>query len=104
MEYLTEDGRVIGFLIEYVEGSHASISDLLACELIVRRLHGLGVLHGDLNKHNFLISNNGALLVDFETAAQSEDIEAMEKEVEGLKTQLLDEAGNDRVVLEEEDI
>lgn len=91
---MTEEGRVIGFLIEYVEGRHATISDLPACEAIVRRLHGLGVLHGDLNKHNFLISESGAVLIDFETAKQSENSEAMEREVEGLKGQLLDESGN----------
>ena len=98
--YLTEDGRVIGFLIEYVEGHHATISDLPACEAVVRRLHGLGVLHGDLNKHNFLISERGAILIDFETAKQSENNEVMEREVKGLKGQLLDESGNGGVVLE----
>jgi hypothetical protein len=51
--HLTEDGRVIGFLIEYVEGHHATISDLPACKVTVGRLHGLGILHRDLNKHNF---------------------------------------------------
>ena len=33
--YLTEDGRVIGFLIESVEGRHATVSDLDACKAIV---------------------------------------------------------------------
>lgn len=98
--YLTEDGRVIGFLIEYVEGHQATISDLPACETVVRRLHELGVLHGDLNKHNFLISERGTILIDFETAWQSENTKAMEREVEGLKEQLLSESGEGGVVLE----
>ena len=98
--YLAEEGRVMGFLIEHVEGHHATISDLPACEAIVRRLHGLGVLHGDLNKHNFLISERGAVLIDFETAKRSDDTEGMEKEVGGLEGQLLDESGNGGVVVE----
>lgn len=98
--YLTEDGRVIGFLIEYIEGRHATISDLPACNAIVQELHGLGILHGDLNKHNFLVSERGVLMVDFETAKKSEDSEAMEKELMGLEGQLLDESGNGGVVVE----
>ncbi|OBT68697.1 hypothetical protein VE03_01821 [Pseudogymnoascus sp. 23342-1-I1] len=99
--YLTEEGRVIGFLIEYVEGRHATISDLLACEAIARRLHGLGVLHGDLNKHNFLISEKrGVVLIDFETAKRSDDTVSMEREVEGLEGQLLDKSGTGGVVVE----
>lgn len=33
--HLTEDGRVIGFLIESVEGRHTTVSDLDACKAIV---------------------------------------------------------------------
>ncbi|KAL5347507.1 hypothetical protein ACLOAV_007819 [Pseudogymnoascus australis] len=98
--YLTEEGRVIGFLVEYVEGHHPSISDLPACEAIVKRLHGLGILHGDLNKHNFFISERGAILIDFETAKQSDDTEGMGREVEGLEGQLLDVSGTGGVVVE----
>ncbi|KAH7386262.1 hypothetical protein BKA64DRAFT_680501 [Cadophora sp. MPI-SDFR-AT-0126] len=51
--YLAEDGRVIGFPLEYIEGNHATISDLPACKNIFRELHGLNILRKDLNKHNF---------------------------------------------------
>lgn len=51
--YPTEEGGVIGFLMEKAEGRHATIADLTACEMVVGRLHGLRILHGDLNKHNF---------------------------------------------------
>lgn len=101
--YLTEEGRVIGFLIEKVEGRHATISDLLACKAVVRQLHGLGILHKDLNKHNFLISERGAVLIDFETAERSDDNEAMEVELKGLDEQLLDESGVGRVILDDEE-
>jgi serine/threonine protein kinase len=101
--YLTEEGRVIGFLIEHVEGRHATISDLPACEAVVRRLHRLHILHRDLNKHNFLISERGAVLIDFETAERSDDSEAMEAELRGLEEQLLDKSGNGGVILDEEE-
>lgn len=101
--YLTEDGRVIGFLIEYIDGHHATSSDLPACKAIVRELHGLSIVHGDSNKHNFLISKKGAVLIDFETATRSDNGEAMEKEGKGLEGQLLDKSGNGGVILEEED-
>ncbi|KAF4628659.1 hypothetical protein G7Y89_g9488 [Cudoniella acicularis] len=92
--YITEDGRVIGFLIEYIEGRHPTVSDLPACRAIVRRLHELNIVHRDLNKHNFLISKRGVVLIDFETAVQSKNCDGMKKELEGLERQLLDESVN----------
>ena len=66
--FMTEEGRAIGFLLEFFEGRHAGVSDLPACTEIVRRLHALGISHGDLNKYNFLISGKQVLLIDFEAA------------------------------------
>jgi predicted Ser/Thr protein kinase len=102
--HLTEEGRIIGFVLERVEGRHATISDLHACESLVTKMHGLGILHGDLNKYNFLITGKCAVLVDFETAQQSQDKKAIQKELEGLKQQLLDESGKGGVASEDEEI
>jgi len=63
----------------------------------------LGILHRDLNKHNFLISDGGAVLIDFETAERSDDSEAMEAELRGLEEKLLDESGIGGVILGEEE-
>ncbi len=63
-------------------------------------MHDLGIVHGDLNKHNFLITESGAVLIDFETAKKSGDGEVMKKEFEGLEVQLLDESGNAGMILE----
>ncbi|KAI9771584.1 MAG: hypothetical protein M1835_006406 [Candelina submexicana] len=69
------------------------IDDLESCEAVVRRLHGLGIVHGDLNKHNFLVDDGGKVaLIDFESAKKSTDKEAMEKETRGIKEQLLTKA------------
>lgn len=62
----------------------------------------MGILHRDLNKHNFLISDEGDVLIDFKTAMRSDSIEAMEQELNGLEEQLSDESGNGGVILEEE--
>lgn len=101
--YLTEEGRAIGFLIEFVGGRHATISDLPICKVVVERLHALGIVHNDLNKYNFLVSEKGVVLVDFETAIKLDDRHAMAMEVEGLEAQLLDESGVGGVGVEEEE-
>jgi tRNA A-37 threonylcarbamoyl transferase component Bud32 len=62
----------------------------------------LGIIHRDLNKHNFFISDKGAVLIDFETAEPSGDSKAMEVELRGLEKQLLDESGIGGVILDEE--
>jgi tRNA A-37 threonylcarbamoyl transferase component Bud32 len=52
--HLTEGGRVMGMLIEKLEGGRrAGIQDISGCEAVVRRLHTLGIVHGDVNRHNF---------------------------------------------------
>jgi tRNA A-37 threonylcarbamoyl transferase component Bud32 len=99
LRHLTEEGRPIGFVLEYVEGRYTAISDLDAYEPIFTKNHRLGLLHGDLNKYNFLITERDAVLVDFETMQQSEDKKAMQNELESLKEQLLDDPENGGVVL-----
>ncbi|KAJ8070519.1 hypothetical protein OCU04_000893 [Sclerotinia nivalis] len=101
--YLTEEGRVIGFLMENVEGRHATISDLPACKAVLTRLHDLGILHNGLQRHKFLISEAGAVLLDFDTAQRSEDSEAMQKEMWELEDQLLNESDNSGLVLSEDE-
>lgn len=96
--HVTEEGRVIGFLLEKVEGRHARIEDLPACQALVSKLHGMGIVHGDLNKHNFLVTESRVVLLDFETAQRSEDRDAMGLEIRKLEQQLLDESGKGGMV------
>ncbi|CZT45932.1 uncharacterized protein RSE6_06291 [Rhynchosporium secalis] len=65
------------------------------------KLHALGLIHRDVNKHNFLITEHGPVLIDFVTAEKSNDTKAMEAKLEGLEKQFLDELGIGSKELEE---
>jgi predicted Ser/Thr protein kinase len=92
--HLIEHDRIIGFLIERIEGRHGDISDLGACQSVVKRLHSLGIVHGDLNKYNFIVGPSGkTTLIDFENARKGGSKEAMQKEYAHLTEQLMEETG-----------
>ena len=91
--HITEEGRVIGFLMERVadeigDARHATPADLEICRQALAKLHNLGILHGDLVKYNILITSKGATLIDFSTARKSDDNFAFEEEMKILKTEL----------------
>ena len=91
---ITEAGRVIGFLLEHVAGArHASPQDLPMCKEVLSRLHRLGIVHGDINKHNFLVVDSKATLIDFDGAYKTEDKEALGEEMSSLETELSDTSG-----------
>ena len=88
-----EQGRVMGFLIEKIDGVNGETGDLDhdARESIVKRLHSLGIDHGDLNKYNFIIGPNRTTVI--EDALKNGSKEAMEKAFAILTEQLTDEIG-----------
>ncbi|KAK3377295.1 hypothetical protein B0T24DRAFT_666059 [Lasiosphaeria ovina] len=86
--HLTEEERVIGFMLEYIDNARpAGPEDLAACQSVLKKLHSLGVKHGDINKNNFLVQHNGnVVLLDFETAkndASINELEALYKRTRG---------------------
>lgn len=92
--HLTEDGRVIGVLLERVlEARHAEPEHLSLCQQAVQELHNLGIRHGDLNKHNILISGGRATLIDFDMARRCEDERVLKEEFDGLLDALKDVSG-----------
>jgi predicted Ser/Thr protein kinase len=93
--HLIEHGRVMGFLIEKVEGRHGHIGDLEASQKVTKRLHSLGIVHGDLNRYNFIVSAAGVTLIDFENATRNGSREAMEMEYKQIAEQLMEEMGRD---------
>ncbi|KAI3324254.1 hypothetical protein HD806DRAFT_522076 [Xylariaceae sp. AK1471] len=89
--YLTEGGRVFGFVMENIDGAGtAGPEDLAACQRILAKLHALGIKHGDINKHNFLIKNGEAVLNDFETAQKCSEKAEFESEYKHLELSLRD--------------
>ena len=85
----TEAGRVTGFLIGCIANAKtAGPEDLLACQRSLKKLHSLGILHGDINKYNFLVRDGGVVIVDFETASRTGDEGELEKEYQRLEALL----------------
>ena len=98
--HLVENGGVMGLLVEKMEGRRAGIEDYKACEEVVRKLHKTGLIHGDLNRYNFLVDELTGMeerkvrvtLIDFENARLYDERTAM-KELGGLPDQLSEETG-----------
>ncbi|KAH6653366.1 alpha-galactosidase A precursor [Truncatella angustata] len=92
--HLTEEGRVIGFLMTRIaNGRYATIDDLLLCHSVLSRLHKLGIKHGDINRHNFLIHGRKATLIDFDNASRLAKKDKLEEELHHLQDQLKDTSG-----------
>lgn len=97
--HLTENGRTIGFLLQKVDGEPANIDDLANCDALLRRLHSLGLIHGDVNRHNFLVDrvSGGIRLVDFEHVEEFDEGLA-KAELDSLPAELTEETGRGATV------
>ncbi|KAJ5761068.1 alpha-galactosidase A precursor [Penicillium odoratum] len=92
--HLTENGRVIGFLLERITDSrHAGAQDTEICEEVLSRLHDLGVRHGDTNRSNFLVRDSRATLIDFDTAQKFANREVLLQELKDLSMCLKSSSG-----------
>lgn len=103
--HLTEEGRVIGFVMARVGGGgsggegdepgfrHAQEDDLALCKASLERLHALGIRHGDTNKHNFLVHDGRVTMIDFDAAFRPASARELEQEMQGLLNQLRDKSG-----------
>ncbi|KAF2651898.1 hypothetical protein K491DRAFT_681772 [Lophiostoma macrostomum CBS 122681] len=91
--HVHENGRIIGFFIEKIGGRSASFQDLSICETALGRLHELGLIHGDVNRYNFLVTEDGVKLLDFECLLENASPESMRKEMENVRAELVDESG-----------
>lgn len=91
--HIHENGRIMGFLLEKIEGHPASIQDLGNCETSLEKLHELGFLHGDVNRYNFLVTEDGVKLLDFERLQENASPESMHKELESVRVELIEESG-----------
>ena len=93
--HLTEDdGRVIGFLMEYItDARHAGPEDVGMCREVLSRLHDLGIRHGDTNRFNFLVRGSKATLIDFDTARKCDDRDVLCREMSDVIVGLGDLSG-----------
>ena len=91
--HIHENGRIMGFLLEKVEGRPASHQDLSICEAALGKLHELGFVHGDVNRYNFLVTEEGVKLLDFEGLVENASPELMREELESVRAELVDESG-----------
>ena len=92
--HLTEEGRVIGFMMERIINCwHARSDDLALCQQALLKLHQLSIKHSDINKHNFLIHDDQAMLIDFDGALQCDNAKVLEEEFQGLEKELSDTSG-----------
>ncbi|KAI0799442.1 alpha-galactosidase A [Xylaria sp. FL0064] len=93
LAHVHENGRIMGFLLEKIEGRSASFQDLSVCETALGKLHELGLVHGDVNRYNFLVTEEVVKLLDFERLRENASPESMSKELENLHAELVDESG-----------
>ncbi|KFY44087.1 hypothetical protein V495_03631 [Pseudogymnoascus sp. VKM F-4514 (FW-929)] len=79
--HVTENGRVIGMLLEKLEGEFASMDDLPACRDALKNFHLMNIVHGDVNRYNFIVDRSKkpvhVRLVDFEYAEPYEESKAV---------------------------
>ena len=78
-----------------VSGRTADVEDSAKCQRASRKLHKLGLKHGDINKHNFPIKEGTeeAFLIDFDTTTRCHDQQELSREFEGLQEQLEENTG-----------
>ena len=94
--------RVIGFLMEALSGKRAGIEDLTSCEQVLRQLHSLDIIHGDIVRDNFLVTRSGVKLIDFENSCLGPEGSAedwarrKEEELTTLTVALSDESNRGR--------
>jgi tRNA A-37 threonylcarbamoyl transferase component Bud32 len=81
-------------LSERLDGEFASVDDLPSCESALRRLHAMGLVHGDVNRYNFIVDRQSGQvsMVDFEHAAALDE-EAADTELQSLPSELEEETG-----------
>jgi hypothetical protein len=90
--YLMENGRGVGLLLEEVDGEFASGDDMPKCEMALRGLHGMGLVHGDVNRYNFIVNRSTAHVrtIGFEHA-EAFDATKAHSELGSLASELAEE-------------
>lgn len=103
--YEVSPDRVVGFLVERIEGRPAGIEDLPAAKAALQGLHQY-LFHGDTCRYNILVTDAGLRFIDLENSILRADWEAeggigeleekMEQELESSEADLRDESARGR--------
>lgn len=105
--HVTENGRVVGMLLERLQGGPASMEDLPACREALENFHRMNMVHGDVNRYNFVVDRARepvrALLVDLEHAEPYEESKAL-AELESLPSELAETTGRGGAVVRADNV
>lgn len=74
--HVQEDGRTIGLLLEHVKGHlprYGDKGDAAACLKALKTLHGCCYIHGNVQRHHFIVNGNRAWLIDLRLARRCDD-------------------------------
>lgn len=92
--YEEHPDRVVGFAMEYLKGRHAGPDDLEDCSKVLEMVHQMGYLLVDFNRYNWIRTDAGMKVFDFEAAVkQSESETDPSDELRALPAVLADESG-----------
>ncbi|KAI0598084.1 kinase-like domain-containing protein [Biscogniauxia sp. FL1348] len=83
MGHVAEQGRVMGFLIEWIEGAaHPDMEhDMERVKDALKKLHALGIVHKDPHAGNFLVKDDRVYIIDFEHAHRTNNPDEFAKEM-----------------------
>ncbi|QPH04007.1 hypothetical protein C2857_000595 [Epichloe festucae Fl1] len=89
--------RVVGILLEKLNGHWAQPDDFETCDDALQRLQQ-HILHGDLNKHNIIVTPEGPKFIDLESSVLSgpDNVESRNQERQALSIKLADTSGEGR--------
>ncbi len=94
----TQD-RVVGFVTEQVVGHYPrdAPTDYAACLAALRSLHEWGLVHGDVNRHNIIMTKDGPRFIDFEASGLRSEVrnwkQLIQNEEQSLAASLSDQSG-----------
>ncbi|KAI1270224.1 alpha-galactosidase A [Xylariaceae sp. FL1019] len=86
LAHIHENGRIMGLLLEKIQGRAAVSGDLGICKAALGRLHELGHVHGDLSKRSFVVTDSGVKLIGFGCLWENAPPESMSDELQKLRS------------------
>lgn len=69
LAHIVEEGRIIGLVLERLEGHIPTIDDYAACQQALTEFHDRGLQHGNVQAKSFIVKDGRATMIDFEEVA-----------------------------------